>query len=171
MLRKESQALVTPYLDGQEVDLHGLLSKTLLKLGVVAERSYGTQIDAILRQLPDTAFSRHYGNEATANLLQMQQLGRLRMVLGYWPEVRYLIEQQGGSLADYQFHPVQGVNRYQFLHVACSNSELGREAIAHIDQLLPSLRRDVLPGLYARWLDPALREHYLEESRRFFEER
>ena len=170
VLRKDSEALVAPYLDGQEVDLLNLLSKTPLKLGVVAERSYGTQIDAILRQLPDTAFSRHYGNDATANLLQMQQLGRLRMVLGYWPEVRYLVEQQGGALADYRFHPVQGVNRYQFLHVGCSNSELGREAIAHIDQLLPALRRDVLPGLYARWLDPALQESYLEESKRFFED-
>lgn len=170
VLRKDSEALVAPYLDGQEVDLHGLLSNTPLKLGVVAERSYGTQIDAILHQLPDTAFSRHYGNDATANLLQMQQLGRLRMVLGYWPEVRYLVEQQGGALADYQFHPVKGVNRYQFLHVGCSNSELGREAIAHIDQLLPALRRDVLPGLYARWLDPALQEDYLEESKRFFED-
>lgn len=170
VLRKDSEALVAPYLDGQQVDLHGLLSKTSLKLGVVAERSYGTQIDAILRQLPETAFSRHYGNDATANLLQMQQLGRLRMVLGYWPEVRYLIEQQGGALADYRFHPVQGVNRYQFLHVGCSNSELGRIAIAHIDQLLPALRRDVLPALYARWLDPALQEDYLEESKRFFED-
>ena len=170
VLRKESEALVAPYLDGQEVDLLNLLSKTPLKLGVVAERSYGTQIDAILRQLPDTAFSRHYGNDATANLLQMQQLGRLRMVLGYWPEVRYLVDLQGGALADYQFHPVKGVNRYQFLHVGCSNSELGHEAIAHIDQLLPALRRDVLPGLYARWLDPALQEDYLEESKRFFED-
>ncbi|WPX86947.1 TIGR02285 family protein [Pseudomonas asiatica] len=170
VLRKDSEALVAPYLDGQEVDLLNLLSKTPLKLGVVAERSYGTQIDAILGQLPDTAFSRHYGNDATANLLQMQQLGRLRMVLGYWPEVRYLVELQGGALADYQFHPVKGVNRYQFLHVGCSNSELGHEAIAHIDQLLPALRRDVLPGLYARWLDPALQEDYLEESKRFFED-
>ncbi|MEB6591585.1 TIGR02285 family protein [Pseudomonas asiatica] len=170
VLRKESQALVAPYLDGQEVDLHGLLSKAALKLGVVAERSYGTQIDAILRQLPDTVLSRHYGNDATANLLQMQQLGRLRMVLGYWPEVRYLIQQQGGSQADYQFHSVQGVKRYQFFHVGCSDNELGRAAVAHIDRLLPALRRDVLPGLYARWLDPALREDYLEESKVFFEE-
>ncbi len=167
--RKESQALVAPYLQGQQVDLHGLLSNNALKLGIVAERSYGTQIDAILRQLPDTALSRHYGNDATANLLQMQQLGRLRLVLGYWPEVRYLIQQQGGSLADYQFHPVQGVERYQFLHVGCSDNPLGREAIAHIDQLLPRLRQDVLPALYARWLDPALQEDYLEESKRFFE--
>lgn len=169
VLRKDSQALVAPYLDGQQVDLHGLLSKTTLQLGVVAERSYGTQIDAILRQLPDSALSRHYGNDATANLLQMQQLGRLRLVLGYWHEVRYLVQQQGGSLADYRFYPVQGVPRYQFLHVGCSDTELGRAAIAHIDQLLPPLRQALLPAQYARWLDPALQGGYLEESKGFFQ--
>ncbi|HEN8800721.1 TPA: TIGR02285 family protein [Pseudomonas putida] len=169
VLRRENQALVEPFLSGQDVDLLALFKQPALKLGIVAERSYGTQIDTILGQLPGTSLSRHYGNDATANLLQMQQLGRLRMVLGYWPEVRYLIQQQGGSLTEYQFHPAQGVERYQFLHVGCSDSPLGRAAVAHIDQLLPALRHDVLPGLYARWLDPALRGDYLDDSKRFFE--
>lgn len=171
VMRKNGQALLAPFLDGQEVDLKGLLGNTQLKLGIVAERSYSSQVDAILRQLPDSAFSRHYGNDATANLLQMQQLGRLQLVLGYWPEVRYLIQQQGGSPADYQFHPIQGVNRYQFLHVGCSDTPLGRAAISHINQLLPALRQNTLPALYAHWLDPELRASYLEESRHFFENR
>ncbi|MFJ4429677.1 TIGR02285 family protein [Pseudomonas sp. NPDC089395] len=171
VVRKHGEALLAPFLEGQQVDLKGLLDSTQLKLGIVAGRSYSTQIDDILRQLPDTVFSRHYGNDATASLLQMQQLGRLQLVLGYWPEVRYLIQQQGGSLDDYRFHPIQGVNRYQFLHVGCSDSPLGREAIAHIDQLLPALRRDTLPALYARWLDPELRGDYLQQSKQFFEKR
>jgi len=169
VVRKQGEALLAPFLEGQQVDLKGLLDSTQLKLGIVAERSYSTQIDDILRQLPDSVFSRHYGNDATASLLQMQQLGRLQLVLGYWPEVRYLIQQQGGSLDDYRFHPIQGVNRYQFLHVGCSDSPLGREAIAHIDQLLPALRQDTLPALYARWLDPELRGDYLQQSKQFFE--
>ena len=169
VVRKQGEAMLTPFLQDQQVDLKGLLDSTQLKLGIVAERSYSTQIDGILRQLPDTVFSRHYGNDATASLLQMQQLGRLQLVLGYWPEVRYLIQQQGGSLDDYRFHTIQGVNRYQFLHVGCSDSPLGRAAIEHIDQLLPALRRDTLPALYARWLDPELREEYLQQSKQFFE--
>ena len=169
VVRKQGEALLAPFLEGQQVDLKGLLDSTQLKLGIVAERSYSTQIDDILRQLPDSVFSRHYGNDATASLLQMQQLGRLQLVLGYWPEVRYLIQQQGGSLDDYRFHPIRGVNRYQFLHVGCSDSPLGREAIAHIDQLLPALRQDTLPALYARWLDPELRGDYLQQSKQFFE--
>ena len=171
VVRKQGEALLAPFLEGQQVDLKGLLDSTQLKLGIVAERSYSTQIDDILRQLPDSVFSRHYGNDATASLLQMQQLGRLQLVLGYWPEVRYLIQQQGGSLDDYRFHPIRGVNRYQFLHVGCSDSPLGREAIAHIDQLLPALRQDTLPALYARWLDPELRGDYLQQSKQFFEKR
>nr|WP_256671399.1 TIGR02285 family protein [Pseudomonas sp. EMN2] len=170
VVRKQDQALLEPFLDGQQVELKPLLEKTRLKLGIVAERSYSAQVDEMLRQLPDSAFSRHFGNEATASLLQMQQLGRLQLVLGYWPEVRYLIEQQGGSLDDYRFYPISGVNHYQFLHVGCSDTALGREAIAHIDQLLPALRRDTLPALYARWLDPALREDYLQQARHFFDD-
>jgi uncharacterized protein (TIGR02285 family) len=170
VVRKAGEALLAPFLTDNEVDLPGLMSHTPLKLGIVAERSYGTQIDEILRQLPDSALSRHYGNDATANQLQMQQLGRLHMVMGYWPEVRYLIQQQGGSLGDYQFHPVRGVNRFQFLHVGCSDSALGREAVAHIDQLLPTLRQETLPGLYARWLDPELQATYLEQSKQFFKQ-
>ncbi|WP_416467116.1 TIGR02285 family protein [Pseudomonas sp. LFS044] len=169
VVRNQGAALLAPFLDGQQIDLKGLLNATQLKLGIVAERSYSTQIDDILRQLPDSALSRHYGNDATASLLQMQRLGRLPWVLGYWPEVRYLIQQQGGALDEYQFHPIQGVNRYQFLHVGCSDSPLGREAVAHIDQLLPTLRSGTLLALYARWLDPELQADYLEQSKHFFD--
>lgn len=171
VVRKRDQGMLAPLLDGQQVDLKRLLAEPRLKLGVVAERSYSTQVDAMLRQLPDTVVSRHYGNEATTNLLQMQQLGRLQLVLGYWPEIRYLIQVQGWPLENYAFHPIQGVNRYQFLHVGCSDTPLGREAIRHIDQLLPALRRDVLPALYAQWLDPEQRQDYLEHSKHFFEDR
>ncbi|WHU44827.1 TIGR02285 family protein [Pseudomonas fulva] len=170
VVRKENHALVAPHLDGEAVDLQGLLSDPSLRLGVVAERSYGAVIDDTLSHLPDASVSRHYGTQATANLLQMQRLGRLRLVLGYWPEVRYLIQQQGGSPADYQFHPVQGVKPYQFLHVGCSASPQGQAAMAHIDQVLTQLRQTVLPNLYAHWLDLAQRADYLEHSRAFFSE-
>ncbi|BFO05783.1 TIGR02285 family protein [Pseudomonas guariconensis] len=168
VIRKQDQAALALFLDNQQVDLKSLLSQTPLKLGIVAERSYSVQIDEILRELPDTALSRHYGNEATANLLQMQRLGRLQLVLGYWPEIRYLIQAQGNNPDEYAFHPIQGVNRYQFLHVGCSDTVLGREAVRHIDQLLLTLRRETLPAFYARWLAPEEHEQYLIDSQHFF---
>ncbi|WP_446731426.1 TIGR02285 family protein [Pseudomonas sp. PSKL.D1] len=169
IVRKTAQQSLAPYVEGQQVDLASLLDNTQLKLGIVGERSYGTQIDEILRQLPDSALSRHYGNDATANLLQMQQLGRLQLVLGYWHEMLYLLQQQRVPLEDYEFHPINKVNRFQFLHVGCSDTPLGRQAVAHIDQLLPALRRNTLPGLYAHWLDDELQQDYLEQSSHFFE--
>ncbi|WP_414704903.1 TIGR02285 family protein [Pseudomonas sp.] len=169
VVRKQSQAVVAPYLEQQEVDLKRLLGQTRLKLGIVAERSYSTQVDDILRSLPETAISRHYGNEAVASLLQMQRLGRLQLVLGYWHEIRYLIQQQGESPDDYAFYPIRGVGRYQFLHVGCSDTVQGRAAISQVNQILHGLRSDTLPGLYARWLDPHQRDAYLEDARHFFQ--
>lgn len=170
VIRKADPGRLDESEDGTPVDLKQVLERPGMKLGIVAQRSYGVVVDDILRQLPETTLSRHYGNDATANLLQMQQLGRLQLVLGYWPEVRYLIQQQGGSLDSYQFHPIKGANRYQFLHVGCSDTPLGREAIAHIDKLLPHLRQEVLPEFYASWLDPELRTEYLEQTRHLVEE-
>ncbi|MFB4390865.1 MULTISPECIES: TIGR02285 family protein [unclassified Pseudomonas] len=170
VVRKRDQALLAPYLDGQQLDLRRLLEETQLKLGIVAERSYSVQVDDMLRQLPERSLSRHYGNEATGNLLQMQQLGRVQLVLGYWPEIRYLAQQQGGKPEDYQFLPIKGTNRYQLFYIACADSTLGREAIARIDRLLAQLRKELLPGLYADWLDPEQRTDYLKDTQRFFEE-
>nr|WP_314877357.1 TIGR02285 family protein [uncultured Pseudomonas sp.] len=164
VVREEDQALIEPYLQGGSVDLKRLLTESGSRLGVVAERSYSASVDELLGQLPDSAFNRHYGTEATASLLQMQQLGRLRLVLGYWPEVRYLLNQQGADIHNYRFYPIQSVQPYQLLHVACSDTPLGREAIGHIDRLLPALRRDTLPGLYSHWLDPRQREAYMQRA-------
>lgn len=169
VVRKQNHAVVTPYLEQQQVNLKRLLAETQLKLGIVAERSYSMQVDDILRRLPDTSISRHYGNEAVASLLQMQRLGRLQLVLGYWHEIRYLIQQQGESPDDYAFYPIQGVARYQFLHVGCSDTEQGREAISRVNRLLRSLRSETLPGDYARWLDPQVGKTYLEDARHFFD--
>ncbi|MFJ1337271.1 TIGR02285 family protein [Pseudomonas caricapapayae] len=168
VIRQQDQALLKPYLNDQQVDLRRLLEGTSLKLGVVAERSYSPPVDALLKVLPATTLSRHFGNDAVTNLLQMQQRERLQLLLGYWPEVRYLVQQQGWNIEDYSFYPIEGVERYQFIHVGCADTPLGREAVSHINQLLKTLRRDTLPHLYAQWLDPALREHYLQDSQQFF---
>ena len=170
VVRQQNQALVAPYISNQEIDLRRLLESTSLKLGVVAQRSYSAPVDALLQTLPDQTLSRHYGNDAVTNLLQMQKRERLQLLMGYWPEVRYLIQQQGWSAADYRFYPIQGVTRYQFIHVGCADTPLGREAVGHINQLLTTLRRDPLPNLYAQWLDPELRDLYLQDSQQFFVE-
>lgn len=168
ILGAQQRPLLEPYLKNGEVDLRALLDSQSIKLGLVAERSYSTPIDDIIKQAPEQSLSRHYGDNAVASLLQMQQLGRLQMLLGYWPEIRYLGAQQGLAADALIYYPIQGVARYQFVHVGCSDTDLGREAIAHIDQLLQGLRQEALPPMYARWLDSASQDEYLRDSHGFF---
>lgn len=167
IIRKSSSALLAPFLKDGQVDLQALLTHGNVKLGMVGGRSYSTVIDDILATVP-AALSPHYGDNAVASLMQMQQLGRLPMLLGYWTEVRYLGERQNIALQDIAYYPIQGVERYQFVHVGCSDTALGREAIARINPLLRQWREELLPPLYGHWMEPEVREAYLRDAHGFF---
>jgi hypothetical protein len=52
--------------------------------------------------------------------------------------------------------------------VGCSDTALGRAAIARINKELLVLRRETLVGFYAQWLDPQLRSQYLQDAQSFF---
>ncbi|WP_287812352.1 TIGR02285 family protein [Pseudomonas sp.] len=150
------------------LDLPALLASPNIKVGRVAERSYGGAIDTMLAAAPPAAINAHHGDDAVASLLQMQQRGRLDGVLGYWPEVLYLAPQQRIAGQDLEFLPVLGVPRYQNVYVACSNTAQGRAVIRRLNERLATLRITTLPGYYAEWLDPASRQDYLRDARRFF---
>lgn len=169
IVRRRDMAALGLTAEQSSVDLGQLLSGPDRILGVVAGRSYGQVVDALLGQLPEATLSRHYGNDATANLLQMQQLGRLQLVLGYWPEARYLLQQQASSVDQYVFLSIKGTQRYQLMHVGCSDTPQGRAAIARIDSLLPHLREQVLFERYAKWLDPNMRQRYLQQAPRLLQ--
>lgn len=169
IVRNQDKDMVAPFLVDGRVDLKALLASQTARLGMVGERSYSSPVDALLKATPSHNLIPHYGSDAVRSLLQMQNLGRLKWLLAYWPEVRYLSQELGQPLEDLTFYPIQGVADYQFIHVGCSDTPLGHAAIDHIDQLLLKLRQDRLPPLYARWLDDHTRDTYLREARHFFE--
>ncbi|WP_341869603.1 TIGR02285 family protein [Pseudomonas aegrilactucae] len=162
--RTQDQASLAPFISNGEVDLEALLSSKTLKLGIVGQRSYSTRADEIIRAAPPEAISRHFGNDAVGSLLQMQQLGRLDLLLAYWPEVRYIREKLTQQHALSHF-PIKGLSRYQLTYVGCSDTPQGRAAITHINQLLRTLRIQTLAPLYAQWLEPEEREAYLNDIR------
>lgn len=170
VVRQQDRSLLEPYLVGGEVDLSALLAATDRKVGVVAERSYGEFIDNILHQAHSGALTPHYGNEALSNLLSMQRLGRLQVVLGYWPEIRYQAKQAKIAEDELAFYPIQGTGKYLSGYVACSDTTQGRQAISEINQLLRTLPHAHLNQLYAAWLDPERQADYLEQARVFFEQ-
>ncbi|MGP6425480.1 TIGR02285 family protein [Pseudomonas pharyngis] len=169
VVRQRDREVLKPFLVDDEVDLSAFLANGERKVGVVAERSYGEYIDTLLHQAPSGALTPHYGNDALSSLLSMQRLGRLQVVLGYWPEIRYQERQAEITEDELLFFPIRGTGKYLSGHVGCTDTAAGRQAITEINQLLRTLPHDHLNQLYADWLDPERRQDYLEQARIFFQ--
>lgn len=168
IIRPADQALFTPFMKEGEVDLDAMLSDGGVKVGMVAERSYGPFINHLLKHAPADVLAPHYGNDAVSSLMEMEQRGRLQALIGYMIEARYLARQQGIASDQFSFIPIKGVERYQFNHVGCTSNDAGRQAIERINPVLASLRQDTLTHFYADWLDHDSRELYLQDARNFF---
>lgn len=169
-IRRKDHAALSPFLIDNQVDLERLLASKSRQLGVVAERSYGEAVDRILSQAPPGRLTAHYGNDALGSLLQMQRLGRLTSLLGYWPEIRYQALQQGIAHEELEFFGIHGNAKYQSIHVACSDTPEGRQAISAINATIRQLRHNRLIEFYAQWLDPQMRSEYLRDAEDFFQD-
>jgi uncharacterized protein (TIGR02285 family) len=168
-VRKVDQHYLAPFVTDGEVDLVQLLASGTEKLGIIAERNYGEYLDTLLKQAPPEALTAHYGNDALGSLLQMQRLGRLRLLLGYRPEIRYQATLQGIAEDDLVFYPIRGTGKYLSGYIGCTDTAAGREAIREINQVLRTLPRERLDEAYAAWLDPQSRDDYLKDTKAFFD--
>ncbi len=169
-VERSNHAMFTPFLDEEgHIDLMALLASNTVKVGIVAERSYGPVIDHIIRATtqPDSLIL-HYGNAAVGSLLQMERMGRFQAIISYWPEARYHAQQQGVSLSELEFYPVKDAPKYQFAHIGCSKTDKGRAAMEIINREMRLLRVSRLIGFYAEWM--ARKEEYLRDAQTFFEE-
>ncbi|NAS94842.1 hypothetical protein CU664_00645 [Pseudomonas syringae pv. actinidifoliorum] len=170
IVRKEEMSTFEPYMADGKIDFAALMASNAIKLGVVAERSYGELIDHTLQGVNENALIEHYGNDATGSLLQMERLGRLQAFVSFWPEARYQAMQQGISPDELSFLPVQGNPAYQFIYISCSHTPEGEQAIAKINQQMRELRESSLMDFYAQWLDPSQRASYLEDVKALFQQ-
>ena len=168
-VRRVDQKVLTPFIKDDEVDLAALLASGSEKLGIIAERNYGEYLDGLLKQAPADALAPHYGNDALGSLLQMQRLGRLHLLLGYRPEIRYQASLQGIAEDELQFYPIRGTGKYLSGYIGCTDTPKGRQAIVEINQVLRTLPRERLDEAYAAWLDPESRNDYLKDTKAFFD--
>ena len=169
-VRRIDREVLTPFIKDGEVDLAALLATGNVTMGIVAERNYGEFLDVLIKQAPPKALTLHYGNDALGSLLQMQRLGRLRLLLGYRPEIRYQAQQQGIGEDELQFYPIRGTGKYLSGYIGCTDTPKGRQAIIEINELLRTLSRAPLSEAYAAWLDPESRSEYLKAAKAFFED-
>ncbi|MDY7531164.1 TIGR02285 family protein [Pseudomonas sp. Bout1] len=169
-IRESQRAVLAPFVVNGAFDLEAFLNAREARLGIVAERSYGTFIDQALTHASPHKLAPHYGNDALGSLLQMQRKGRLEALLGYWTEVRYQALQQGIDPQDLIFYPIKGTPPYQLTRIACTDNPAGRAAIERIDQVLHEIPQEQLRQSYASWLDPVMREQYLNDNPTFFQD-
>lgn len=167
-IRRDQQEGMAAYIREGQFDLQPFLDAHRARVGAVAERSYGPVIDERLKHADAHKLALHYGNDALGSLLQMQRLGRLEAVLGYWPEIRYHAMQQGIASDDLVFYPIKDSAPYQRIHIGCSDTPQGHLAIERINQALHDLPLEQVQQSYASWLDPTMREQYLRDNPNFF---
>lgn len=136
VVTREHQELIEPFIHEQKVDLQGLLKARALKLGVIGKRSYGEWTDNQLSQSPESQLVIHYGNDPLGSLLQMQHVGRIQALLGYWPEIQAKADEQGLSAESLKFYPIQGAPDYQSIFIGCADTPEGREVIRSINAVL-----------------------------------
>ncbi|WP_348750722.1 TIGR02285 family protein [Pseudomonas rhodesiae] len=169
-IRSSQKEQMAPFISQGQFDLQAFLASHTARIGAVAERSYGPVIDQTLKQTDAHHLALHYGNDALGSLLQMQRLGRLEAVLGYWPEIRYHAQQQGIVPDDLSFYPTKDSPPYQHTHIGCSNTDLGRQAIRRINQAVQDIPQASIQQAYAAWLDPLMRQDYLRDNPVFFQD-
>lgn len=169
-IRSSQGEQLARFISHGQLDLQAFLAAHEARVGAVAERSYGPNIDEALKQTDTQHLALHYGNDAMGSLLQMQRLGRLEAVLGYWPEIRYHAQQQGIAPDNLSFYPIKGAPPYQHTHIGCSNTPQGRQAITRINQAVRDIPQEQIQQAYAAWLDPLMRQDYLRDNPVFFQD-
>lgn len=169
-IEHSNHALFAPFIDEDgHLDLAALLVSQRVKVGIVAERSYGPVIDEVIHTTRHPgSLILHYGNAAVGSMLQMARAGRFQAFISYWPEARYHALQQGIPLSDLEFLPVKDAPKYQFAHIGCSKTDKGRAAMQIINREMRILRKTRLIDFYAEWMPD--RQQYLRDAQSFFGE-
>lgn len=157
MLAANSE-LVEPYLTEQGVDLGRLLREGRLTVGLLHGRSYGHFIDKHLEE-SETLVATQWFSQSTLGVRQLLA-NRLDALLAYAHEVVYY-KRAYGIDAEIRSFPIIGETLID-VYVACSDSELGREAVAKIDRLLDQGLRDVYLKQYLEWVDEEARHEVRE---------
>lgn len=124
--------------EGVRLSLKGLLEKPELKLGITADRSFGKEVDDILKAYAGAKnIYLHYSTTSIEGLIQMLLSGRVDYIIEYPPMVQYLEKKLAVSdeLAVYAIE--EKAQLWTPGWVACTKNELGKKVIEKADTILP----------------------------------
>ena len=121
----------------KSIDLSELFNKHKLTVGVIGKRSYGDLIDSILKENAEFTFIRT--SSSTKHLFKMLDHGRFDFMISYPSAINYamksiLLEQA------YTFLKIEGIPAFISGHIACSQTEWGKNVITDINKVLPKVK-------------------------------
>ncbi len=146
------------------IKLDDVLRDKKFIIGLSKDRSYGIQIDALLKQYKDRGNLIVYaGQELSANYFKMLMLKRIDGLIGLPDEAMYHAEKLGlrDQLATLTIEENQQGYEGWLCAVGCSKNEWGRAVIDKINRILLEQRpTDRYRDAYERWLDANSLERY-----------
>lgn len=165
-VRRDDEARLKPHLDARgRVVLRRLLGARQLTLGLAADRSYGSELDALLAEFRGVGRIEWLSaSEAAARLMQrLERRYGIDVALAYPYELRYLHETGVLDAARLALLPIAEAPATLSGYYACSRSPLGREVVDQLDRLMsdPAQRRR-FQDYYERWLDETTRKRLRE---------
>jgi uncharacterized protein (TIGR02285 family) len=144
-----------PLFDNKKVvSLEELLKNDKLRLGIAEGRSYGKDLDALLKKHEGQkhVYARA-GKELYKGLFQMLMADRIDYLLGYPMEAMYFAGEFGVSNQIVNI-ALKESDEYRLTYVGCSKTEWGKQVIDRIDEILKKERTtDQYRAFHERWLD------------------
>ncbi|KPC54774.1 TIGR02285 family protein [Amantichitinum ursilacus] len=152
VLRQDTLRAHPQWRDG--VDLAQLFQDRSLLGNYPAARSFGDEIDTLLRSPSNRNMKPMAVVSQSSNLFRMMQMGRLDYTLEY-PQVLVYQQSKGQAPADLVSVPIKNAPPFLGSHVACSKNDWGRKVIVDIDAAMQKIaaQPSYLQALEA-WVPP-----------------
>ena len=146
---------IAPYVIDNQVDLAKILQQNILTFSHVDNRSYGIEIDAILKrhQKKSTFFPVH--NINITRVFKMLERNRMDVSIAYSFEIQHYLEQKPESAKALVAYPVANISPYDLGSVACPKNAWGENIIRRINEVL----KEIKPTLEYKNALTSWREH------------
>lgn len=151
-----------------KISLEQLLKNQEYRLGI-ADRSYGTKLDAILQAHQGQEHIYKRGGEDIYNsLFKMMLSDRIDYLIGYPLEAGFAMKKFGGS-GEVINIPLEESDPFIMFYAVCPKTAWGEKLLQQINQILKEHRpTDRYRGFFERWLDENSLERFREAYQTHF---
>lgn len=170
IIRRAALAKLPRYTDG-DADLERIWAERQLRGAIVAGRSYGRGLDALLAKRPAGVMDEYTTPDFGGNMLSMIAIGRADytieydFVLAHQQELRTATAAGGGagkvSTADLVSVPIEGFSSPVISGIACPRTAWGKRTIDQVERVLGTPQaRQFLRDEFFTHLSPEAKARY-----------